>query len=175
MLIDFGLVAQVPLPDTKTMTSAVVHLMQGDVKGLLQDAVKLNFLPEDADCEGLLAELQTIFDESRLEVTAPLRFRELRYEAIEQRRKKFDQVSMELNSVFLRYPFLVPDYFALITRALIVLEGIAVVGNPSFDIFEAAYPFALKKTQSLLDRTDKVHIGRAAMNSATWRTWTRSR
>ena len=153
------------------MTSAVVHLMEGDVEGLLQDAVKLNFLPEDTDCAGLLEELQTIFDESRLEMAMPTRSSMFQYEAIQQRRKKFDQVSMELNSVFLRYPFLVPDYFALITRALIVLEGIAVVGNPSFDIFEAAYPFALKKTQVLLDRSDKVSIGRAAINQATWRMW----
>ena len=28
-LIDFGLCAEVPLPDTKNMTLAIVHLMQG--------------------------------------------------------------------------------------------------------------------------------------------------
>ena len=37
-------------------------------------------------------------------------------------------VSYDLNKVFFEYPFLVPDYFALITRAMIVLEGIAVTG-----------------------------------------------
>ena len=35
----------------------------------------------------------------------------------------------------------VPDYFALITRAMIVLEGIAVTGDPDFDLFRAAYPY----------------------------------
>ena len=29
-VIDFGLCAEVPLPDTKTMTLAIVHLIQGD-------------------------------------------------------------------------------------------------------------------------------------------------
>ena len=38
---------------------------------------------------------------------------------------------------------LVPDYFALITRAMIVLEGIAVTGDPEFDLFKAAYPYRL--------------------------------
>ena len=33
-----------------------------------------------------------------------------------------------------------PEYFALITRALIVLEGIALTGDKDFDLFEAAYP-----------------------------------
>jgi aarF domain-containing kinase len=45
-LIDFGLCAEVPLPDTKTMTLAIVHLMQGDVSGLLEDAIELGFLPQ---------------------------------------------------------------------------------------------------------------------------------
>ena len=48
-LIDFGLMADVPLQDTKTMTKTIVHLMQGDVPGLVQDAVELGFLPEDVD------------------------------------------------------------------------------------------------------------------------------
>ena len=39
----------------------------------------------------------------------------------------------------------VPDYFALVTRALIVLEGIAVTGDPSFDLFQASYPYASRK------------------------------
>ena len=46
--------------------------------------------------------------------------------------------------IFFEYPFLVPDYFALMTRAMIVLEGIAVTGNPDFDIFSASYPYAFK-------------------------------
>ena len=43
----------------------------------------------------------------------------------------------------------VPSYFALITRALIVLEGIALIGNPNFDLFEAAFPFARRRALRL--------------------------
>jgi hypothetical protein len=32
-LIDFGLCAEVPLPDTRVLTLAIVHMMQGDMKG----------------------------------------------------------------------------------------------------------------------------------------------
>ena len=52
-LIDFGLCAEVPLPDTKNMTLAIVHLMQGDVPGLLEDAIELGFLPQDVNKETL--------------------------------------------------------------------------------------------------------------------------
>lgn len=53
-------------------------------------------------------------------------------------------VSLDLNRIFFEYPFLVPDYFALITRAMIVLEGIAVTGDPEFDLFSAAYPYTAR-------------------------------
>jgi len=56
---------------------------------------------------------------------------------------------MDLNRVFFEYPFLVPNYFALITRAMIVLEGIAVTGDPSFDLFSAAYPYAAKRAVAI--------------------------
>ena len=42
VLIDFGLCARVDNIDMKGMTSAVVHLMRGDVEGLL-DAIVLGF------------------------------------------------------------------------------------------------------------------------------------
>jgi len=60
------------------------------------------------------------------------------YAAIARRRKQFWAVSNELNDIFFHHPFTVPDYFALITRALIVLEGIALTGDPNFDIFKAS-------------------------------------
>ena len=41
-----------PLQDTKTMTKTIVHLMQGDVPGLVDDAIELGFLPEDVDKVG---------------------------------------------------------------------------------------------------------------------------
>jgi predicted unusual protein kinase regulating ubiquinone biosynthesis (AarF/ABC1/UbiB family) len=44
-LIDFGLCAEVPLPDTRTLTLSIVHMMQGDMAGMIDDAIELDFLP----------------------------------------------------------------------------------------------------------------------------------
>ena len=52
--------------------------------------------------------------------------------------------------IFFESPFTVPEYFALVTRALIVLEGIAATADPSFDIFAAAYPYSLQRAVRLL-------------------------
>lgn len=141
VLIDFGLCAEVSAPDSRGMTAAIVHLMAGDVNGLLDDAIELGFLPNDGsfDRERLLPALERIFEESKI---AAEEFRGSSSFRSKERRLMFRAVSEELNDIFFTYPFMVPSYFALITRALIVLEGIAVSGDPRFDIFAASYPFA---------------------------------
>jgi aarF domain-containing kinase len=275
VLIDFGLCATVAQPDTESMTATIVHLMEGDVKGLLKDAVQLGFLPEDVDRSKLLPVLQNIFDEARIQAEKELVEIEnpapgqSKYTAMASRRKKFSVISEDLNQValverpqfsflcnlqayvylaevetlcnlvsfspllclqplpsflpsflpaclpafqppcfccqvFFEFPFLVPDYFALITRALIVLEGIAVTGNscamepggrlqtracalgrggvnmslfrrrvffsdpyrlvfpvvgdPGFDIFQAAYPYARSRAHKLFGYSNLVRI-----------------
>ena len=135
------------------MTKTIVHLMQGDVPGLVQDAIELGFLPEDVDkvClnlsiffsnsisfslqSSLTPVLQQVFDSAQLAVTDQVKSG-LTFKAVQGRRKQFMAVSFDLNKIFYTYPFLVPDYFALITRAMIVLEGIAVTGDPEFDLFK---------------------------------------
>ena len=148
-IIDFGLCENIPLPDTKNLTIAIVHLMQQDVNGLILDAIKLGFLPNDVNIAGLLVDLQGLFDAAQVVEqihTEPQSVSkgDRKFTSIVTRRKQFWAVSKDLNKIFFNYPFLVPDYFALMSRAMIVLEGIAVTGNPEFDIFSESYPFAFK-------------------------------
>merc|ERR1712241_909070 len=84
------------------------------------------------------------------------------FKAVERRRKYFTDVSSDLNKIFFNYPFLVPDYFALITRAMIVLEGIALTGDPSFDLFQSAYPYAFKRAITLFGISNLSEIAREA-------------
>ena len=160
-----GLCAEVPLPDTKNMTLAIVHLMQGDVPGLVDDAIHLGFLPQDVDKEKLLPALQKVFDEAQLAIKEEARMEAIqksKYKAVVTRRKKFLAVSNDLNLIFFKYPFLVPDYFALITRAMIVLEGIAVTGDPEFDLFTSAYPYAFKRAITLFGISNLSEIAKEA-------------
>ena len=39
----------------------------------------------------------------------------------------------------------IPPYFALIIRAISVLEGIALTGDPEFAIVDEAYPYVAKR------------------------------
>jgi len=160
-IIDFGLMAEVPVGDTRTMTMTIVHLMQGDVSGLVEDAVQLGFLPKDVDRDTLVPVLQRVFDSAQLAVTDQVRAG-LQFQAIQSRRKQFWAVSMDLNRIFYLYPFLVPDYFALITRAMIVLEGIAITGDPNFDLFRSAYPYSLRRAVSVFGYRGVVELAREA-------------
>ena len=163
-VIDFGLCADVPLPDTRTMTLAIVHLIQGDVQGLVIDAVELGFLPQDTDVDQLRVALQDIFDSAQIQVQEEIvNAASLgKFKAIASRRKKFWAVSRDLNKVFFEYPFLVPDYFALITRAMIVLEGIAVTGDPEFDLFASSYPYAFRRAVSVFGLQNLSEIAKEA-------------
>jgi len=69
--------------------------------------------------------------------------------AMAKKRAQFSAISRDLNQIFFDFPFRVPEYFALITRALIVLEGIALTGDKDFDLFDAAYPLAAKHAAHL--------------------------
>merc|ERR1719365_524016 len=134
--------------------------MQGDVPGLVEDAVQLGFLPQDVDRESLTPILQKVFDSAQLAVTEQVK--QAKYQAVTSRRKQFWAVSFDLNKIFFLYPFLVPDYFALITRAMIVLEGIAVTGDPEFDLFASSYPYAFKRAVSVFGMKNLSEIAKEA-------------
>jgi aarF domain-containing kinase len=50
-----------------------------------------------------------------------------------------------LAKVTLALPFKIPPYFALIIRAIGVLEGIAMVGDEKFIVIDEAYPYIAKR------------------------------
>ena len=159
VLIDFGLCAGVSGPDTGLLTQTIVHLMEGDVPAMVEDAVGLGFLPHDVDRAALTPVLRSIFEDAQLarrEGGASATYR-----TTAARRVQFRAVSRQLNQVFFDFPFQVPEYFALITRALIVLEGIAVTGDPAFDLFAAAFPYARTRALQLFGARDMAKIHNA--------------
>jgi aarF domain-containing kinase len=150
VLIDFGLCAEVSGPSSKGMATALVHLINSNVPELLNDAIALEFLPETVDRDALLPAFERIFSQGKSARAAAQSAASKKMYQASVRRQQFRAISGELNSVFYEFPFVVPEYFALITRALIVLEGIAVTGDPDFDIFSASYPYARRKAMQML-------------------------
>ena len=138
--------AEISAPARENMTKAMVHLIEGNVAALVDDAVDLDFLP-DGHRQGRAGAhpLGRVFDGARLAAKS------MDGVPVQKRRKEFAAVSADLNNIFFEQPFRVPDY-RLVTRALIVLEGIALSGDPSFDIFKAAYPHGLRRARAVRRR-----------------------
>jgi len=154
-LLDFGLVAHVSEGARDDMTRAIVHLLQGDYDTLIaRDAKQLGFLPSDMDVTPLTPVLTTILKEGLVEAGSNLH----------DRRRNLMAISNELNEVFFRYPFSVPPFFALVTRGLGLLEGIALTGDPSFDIFQASYPYAKRRAMETFSVKDYGKMSRGFLS-----------
>lgn len=63
----------------------------------------------------------------------------------EQKNLNFQELASDLAQITFDYPFRIPPYFALIIRAIGVLEGIALVGNSDFAIVDEAYPYIAQR------------------------------
>lgn len=141
-LLDFGLCAEVKPESRQAITSAIIHLITGDFDTLIsKDSKTLGFLPNDFDTTTIKPILTTILSKGLLETGSSNLF---------SRKRKLMDISNELNMIFFQYPFNVPPFFALITRGLGLLEGIALSGDPDFDIFRASSPFVRKRALKML-------------------------
>lgn len=139
VLLDFGLVAKIDGASMDAIASSCVHLISADWEALFDDLIEIGFLPHGADRDQILPPVRSVLQQG-VRAGGDMR----------RRAQNFQGISDDLNTIFYDLPFSVPAYFALITRALCVLEGIALVGNPEFDIFWSAYPHALSRARSLL-------------------------
>jgi predicted unusual protein kinase regulating ubiquinone biosynthesis (AarF/ABC1/UbiB family) len=147
-LLDFGLCAEIDAPARQAMTKAIVHLLHRNWDALVSEsAAELGFLPHDFDTTELKPLLVQILSVGLVESRSDWRHRQ----------RKLSEISNELNEVFFRYPFRVPPFFALVTRGLGLLEGIALSGDPTFDIFRASAPYARRRAVAVLGAH---HVGR---------------
>ena len=142
VLIDFGLCAEVPTLQTKTMVKALIALFRNEIPELIEHAIVLGFLPHSLPVKeraALAPVLATVVSRGLLTAGSDMAARKAR----------FSTMTKELNQIFFEFPFSIPPYFALITRALVTLEGIALAGDPAFDLFDSARPYVSKRALEL--------------------------
>ena len=134
-ILDFGLMTQVTDDQKYGMIEAIAHLLNRDYEEIIQDFVTLDFLDSSEDVEAIKADLlpalKNVFDQALSGGGA--------------RGINFNELAGDLAQITFKFPFRIPPYFALVIRAIGVLEGIALVGNPQFALIDEAFPYLSKR------------------------------
>ncbi|EFJ41361.1 hypothetical protein VOLCADRAFT_40547, partial [Volvox carteri f. nagariensis] len=130
-ILDFGLMTEVDDDIKYGMIEAISHLIHRDYDAIVKDFVTLDFIPEGTDLRPILPVLAKVFDQA--------------LEGGGAKNINFQELAADLAQITFDYPFRIPPYFALIIRAIGVLEGIALVGNPDFALVDEAYPYIAKR------------------------------
>jgi predicted unusual protein kinase regulating ubiquinone biosynthesis (AarF/ABC1/UbiB family) len=126
-IFDFGMVGHLS-PSLKEHTiNAFLHVIQRDYRALIDDFVGMGFLDASVNREALNQDLAPIVDQRFSEGMSHLRFR---------------QILFDFSEVCWRYPFRLPTEFTYVMRALLTLEGVALIINPQFNFVDTALPYA---------------------------------
>ena len=130
-ILDFGLMTEITDNQKYGMVEAIAHLINRDYTEIGQDFINLDFIPEGTDTEPIVPALTTVFDVALAGGGA--------------KSINFQELAADLAEITYEFPFRIPPYFALVIRAISVLEGIALVGNPEFAIIDEAYPYIARR------------------------------
>ena len=130
-ILDFGLMTEIDDNIKYGMIEAISHLIHRDYEAIVEDFVTLDFIPPGTDLQPILPVLARVFDQA--------------LEGGGAKNINFQDLAADLAQITFDYPFRIPPYFALIIRAIGVLEGIALVGDPNFALVDEAFPYISKR------------------------------
>lgn len=163
-ILDFGLVASLQRNDIDRIINAVIHLANKDYASLIDDFIALEILPSDCDRKVVLPLMDKALSPYVKGGGAKRYEAELRksygMDADSDVRSKmggFSAMTRDAVTVFNDVPFSIPPYFALLGRAVVTLEGIALKGNPDYGLILSAYPFVAR----MLLREDRPELQKA--------------
>jgi predicted unusual protein kinase regulating ubiquinone biosynthesis (AarF/ABC1/UbiB family) len=147
---DFGMVGRISPKLQSQMIDAFFHVVSRDVQGLGQDIIDLDFLKPGVDPETVRPVVERLFKSYLNLKLGDVNFKELTY---------------DLAEVIYEYPFRLPANFTYVMRALMTLEGIAILTDPGFSFFETAKPYA---KEFMLRREGRI-FGKLVLDKLTGR------
>eukprot|EP01038_Epipyxis_sp_PR26KG_P009147 gene9147-12337_t len=131
VILDFGLMTKITDEQKYSMIEAIAHLIHRDYDEIGNDFINLDFIPKGTDTKPIIPALARVFEAALAGGGA--------------KSLNFQELAADLAEITFKFPFRIPPYFALIIRAISVLEGIALVGNPEFAIVDEAYPYISRR------------------------------
>jgi predicted unusual protein kinase regulating ubiquinone biosynthesis (AarF/ABC1/UbiB family) len=137
--VDFGMMDTISNSDRLTLIKAIVHIINEEYYLLAQDFQKLGFLTKEQDLQKLVKPLKEVLGGSLGAQVGDFNLK---------------NVTDKFSKLMYSYPFRVPSRFALIIRAVVSQEGLALRLDPEFKILKIAYPYIAKKL--LTDNSDEI-------------------
>ena len=128
--VDFGMMDSISDADRLTLTGAVVHLINREFEALALDFVALGFLSPRADLAPIVPALAEVLGGALGENVGNFNFK---------------AITDRFSELMYDYPFRVPARFALIIRAVVSQEGLAIRLDPGFRILQVAYPYVARR------------------------------
>ena len=128
--VDFGMMDSISDSDRLTLTGAVVHLINRDFEGLAEDFQTLGFLSKNCNLTPILPALEEVLGGALGDSVKAFNFK---------------AITDRFSELMFDYPFRVPARFALIIRAVVSQEGLALRLDPDFKIISVAYPYVAKR------------------------------
>ncbi|MFN9621489.1 MAG: ABC1 kinase family protein [Cyanobacteriota bacterium] len=128
--VDFGMMDALSDRDRLTLTGAVVHLINRDFQALARDFQALGFLHPQADLEPIVPALESVLGQAIGKNVGCFNFK---------------SITDRFSELMYDYPFRVPARFALIIRAVVSQEGLALRLDPNFRILQVAYPYVARR------------------------------
>ncbi|MDC2975535.1 AarF/ABC1/UbiB kinase family protein [Prochlorococcus sp. AH-736-D23] len=137
--VDFGMMDTITNSDRLTLIKAIVHIINDEYYLLAKDFQKLGFLTKEQDLQNLVEPLKEVLGGSF---------------GAEVGNFNLKNVTDKFSKLMYSYPFRVPSRFALIIRAVVSQEGLALKLDPEFKILKIAYPYIAKKL--LTDNSEEI-------------------
>jgi len=137
--VDFGMMDTITNSDRLTLIKAIVHIINEEYYLLAKDFQKLGFLTKEQDLQKLVEPLKEVLGGSL---------------SAEVGNFNLKNVTDKFSKLMYSYPFRVPSRFALIIRAVVSQEGLALRLDPEFKILKIAYPYIAKKL--LTDNSEEI-------------------
>jgi predicted unusual protein kinase regulating ubiquinone biosynthesis (AarF/ABC1/UbiB family) len=128
--VDFGMMDSLSDGDRLTLTGAVVHLINRDFDALARDFVVLGFLNPSTPLGPIIPALEEVLGGALGENVGSFNFK---------------AITDRFSELMFDYPFRVPARFALIIRAVVSQEGLAMRLDPDFRIIRVAYPYVARR------------------------------
>lgn len=148
--IDFGMVGRLHKETKEQIAGMLVGIATRDTKRLLQAAVALGAIKEDAPLQRLSWELEDLLD---------------RYYVSSLKSLKLGDALKDLLEVMAHFEIRMPPEMTMLSKTLITIEGVGEMLDPDFDMVGLTQPFAQKLAMSRFDPGNLLKDARELLES----------